>query len=94
MALAVDEASMQVTPVLMADLGVYALADGSAQLLSNGNYFFFPALLFSGGIVSGKPIEIHPATGTLDGTQVWSLQGPQSSYRGWRMPSLYQPPIS
>ena len=42
MALSFSESTMQVTPVLSTDLGYYSTAMGSAQLLSDGNYFFLP----------------------------------------------------
>jgi arylsulfate sulfotransferase len=87
MALRVNESKMQVTPVLSVDLGVYSGALGSAQLLSNGNYFF----------LSGIPaysIEILPTPGTTTGTQVLNVGSPDYSYRGWQMSSLYAPPTS
>jgi arylsulfate sulfotransferase len=94
MALTIDEANMQVTPVMSADLGAFSQADGSAQLLSNGNYFFVLPLVFvSQSTVGSYSIEIFPTPGTLTGTQVLNLQGPEG-YRGWRMPSLYNPPIT
>jgi len=40
LALTIDERNLQVTPVLSVDLQVQSFGDGSAQLLSNGNYFF------------------------------------------------------
>ena len=87
MALIVDETTMQVTAVLSADLGVYALALGSAQLLSNGNYFYQP------GIPNSYCIEILPTSGTLTGTQVLNLQS-ATSYRSFQVPDLYTPPIT
>jgi arylsulfate sulfotransferase len=89
MVLQFDESSMQVTPVLSVDLGVYASALGSAQLLANGNYFFMAGFAFG---TTGFGIEILPTAGTLTGTQVFNLQGP-ISYRTWRMTSLYSPPL-
>jgi len=85
-----DEASMQVTPVLNVDLGVYSSAVGSAQLLGNNNYSFMAGFV---GNVSGYLIEILPTPGTTTGTQVFSLEG-TISYRSWRMASLYTPPIT
>jgi len=78
MALQFNETSMAVTPLLSSDLGVYSPADGSAQLLSNGNYFFqAPFVITLNGILN-YAIEIG-------GVEV---QGPEG-YRGWRMPNLY-----
>ena len=94
MALTVDEANMQVTPVLSQDLGAYASAGGSAQLLADGNYFFMPAVVFKSIQSEGSySIEIFPTPGTVNGTQVLNLQGP-TTYRGWQMPSLYSPPTT
>jgi arylsulfate sulfotransferase len=92
MALTFDEGSMQVTPVLSVDLGVYANAMGSAQLLANANYFFLPPIvLVTLNSVAGYSIEILPTPGTDTGTQVLNLEGPEH-YRAWRMPNLYSPP--
>ncbi len=88
MVLQFDQSSMQVTPVLSVDLGVYASALGSAQLLSNGNYFFMAGFAYG---TTGYAIEILPTPGTLTGTQVFNMQGP-ISYRAWRMTNLYSPP--
>ena len=67
MALSFDETSMQVTPVLSVDLGVYSQAMGSAQMLTDGNYFFLCAIVPAGqlGVLTGSGfgIEIQPAEG-------------------------------
>ncbi len=86
MALTVDETNMQVTPVISVSLGGYAPVLGSAQLLSDGLY------LFQLGYPAATAIEILPATGSLDGSQVLNIEGPSASYRAWQMPSLYAPP--
>lgn len=78
MALQFSETGMTVTPLLSQDLGVYSPADGSAQLLSNGNYFFQAPLVVTPQGIFGYAIEIN-------GVEVQGAQG----YRGWRMPSLY-----
>jgi hypothetical protein len=78
MALQFSETTMTVTPLLSLDLGVYSPADGSAQTLSNGNYFFQAPLVFTTEGIRNYAIEI-------DGVEV---QGPEG-YRGWRMPNLY-----
>jgi hypothetical protein len=83
----------QVSPVLSVDLGAFSEALGSADLLSNANYFFLaPFVPYSPTVQGSASIEILPTAGTDTGTQVFNLKGPLS-YRGWRMPSLYQPPI-
>jgi hypothetical protein len=82
----------QVSPVLSVDLGAFSEALGSADLLSNGNYFFLAAFIpYSPTVDGSASIEILPTAGTDTGTQVFNLDG-TLSYRGWRMPSLYQPP--
>jgi arylsulfate sulfotransferase len=94
MALTVDETTMQLTPVLSVDLGVYSPALGSAQLLSNGNYFFLAGEIFvSLNTQVSNCIEILPTAGTDTGTQVLNMQGAQG-YRAWQMASLYAPPIT
>ena len=93
MALTVDETRMQVTPVLSVDLGTFSTAGGSAQLLSGGNYFFMPAVvLVNLNSLNSFSVEILPTPGTVTGTKVLNLQGP-GGYRGWQMPSLYNPPL-
>lgn len=85
MAFTVDEKNMRVTPVFSADLGTFSFGLGSAQLLSNGNYFFQP------GAPASLAIELFPTPGTITGTQVSNVQS-FASYRAWRMPNLYNPP--
>lgn len=92
MSLMVDESGMQVTPALSVDLGVYGPAMGSAQLLSDGHYFFLPPdVLVTLSALAGFCIEIEPTPGTITGSQVLNLQGPEH-YRAWQMSSLYNPP--
>jgi hypothetical protein len=94
MSLTVDEANLQVTPVLSQDLGVFSPAMGSAQLLFDNNYFFLPADVFNGLIsINSYSIEILPTPGTINGTQVLNLEGPEH-YRAWQMPNLYTPPTT
>ena len=88
MPLTIDETLMQATPVLSADLGVFGGSLGSAQLLSNGNYFF----------LSGAPasycIQIFPTPGTDTGTQVLKVSSPYQCYRAWQMADLYTAPTT
>lgn len=94
-ALTVNETTMMVTPVLNQDLTYYSQSDGSAQLLSNGNYFFQPGVVFDPAQLTDVAyvLEILPTSGTVNGTQVLNLQS-QVSYRAWQMSSLYNPPIT
>jgi arylsulfate sulfotransferase len=94
MALTFDENTMQVTPVMSQDLGYVASAKGSAQLLSNGNYFFMPAIV----VVDVKTTvsyvqEFLPTAGTDTGTEVLNVQSAEG-YRAWQMLSWYAPPIT
>ena len=92
MALTFDESTMQVTPVMSVDLGVYSHALGSAQILDNNSYFFATGYVpVTATTIDTQLIEILPTSGTTTGTQVLDLQGP-SSYRAWRMTSMYTPP--
>jgi|HubBroStandDraft_1064217.scaffolds.fasta_scaffold03286_1 arylsulfate sulfotransferase len=98
MALTVDYTTMTVTPLLSVDLGGYSTAMGSADMLSDGNYFFENAIVFdiSAGKTYGYSLEVAPTpaapqVGPAD--FLMDLAGPQH-YRGWQMPSLYNPPIT
>ena len=88
MALELNESSMQVTPAISVDLGVYSSALGTAQLLPNNNYFFLAGFV---GNKYGYSIEILPTPGTLTGTQVLNLEG-TIGYRAWRMTDIYTAP--
>jgi hypothetical protein len=91
-ALTFDETTMQVTPVMSVDMGVYSRALGSAQILDNNNYFFCTGYVpVTATTDVSQLIEILPTAGTTTGTQVLNFQGP-GSYRAWRMTSMYTPP--
>jgi hypothetical protein len=79
---------------LSADLGYYSTADGSAQLLPDGNYFFLAGSVFVANNLASFAMEIVPTPGTDTGTIVFNLQGQDVNYRGWQMTSLYNPPTS
>jgi arylsulfate sulfotransferase len=97
MALTVDESTMTVTPVVSFDLGTYSSAMGSAQLLANGNYFFEnPLVIETGGGVVSYSVEIsptNPAPQVAPANFLLDLASPEH-YRGWLMPSLYDPPTT
>ena len=82
-ALFINENAMAVALVLNASLGVNAVAVSSAQLLTNGNYFF-EAGLVPGPVLTGRAIEVLP-NGTLDHTILTQT----ATYRAYRMRSLY-----
>ena len=83
----VDQVNMQVTPILLADLGYFSMALGTAELLSNGDYHF------EAGFAAGSPtyseaIEVHPDA-TLGFTMKTAIS---PGYRSFRLPNLYTPP--
>jgi hypothetical protein len=88
MALNVDEASMKVTPAESADLGVFSTAMGSAQLLPNGNYYCFSAI-----VVQSLRSIVGFGQQLAGSTQVLDVQG-SAGYRGWQMLNLYSPPAN
>ena len=96
MALKIDETpgSMQVTPVLSADLGSYSSADGSAQLLPDGNYFFLSGWVLGTSGETSYALEILPTAGTDTGTTVLNVEANEGAYRAWQMTSLYNPPTT
>jgi hypothetical protein len=89
MALNIDETNMVATPVLSVDLGDWASAGGSAQLLDNGNYHFDKAVLGPLASRYSQHPEIAPTSGTTTGTINYELQDSTFSYRSYRMSSLY-----
>ena len=56
-----------------------------AGFLTNGNYSF------PSGLPITQSFELQPSTGVL-GTTVMNVASVDYSYRGWQMPSLYNPP--
>ena len=89
MELTFDETNMTVTPQIPAiDVGVFSSAMGSAQLLSDNNLYCLAAIVFvNASHANSYSIEFAGAT------QVLNIEG-QQGYRGWQMPSLYDPPIT
>ena len=102
----VNESGLQVTPMLLQDVGYYALAQGSAQILSNGDYEFM------GGQIQGAP----PASGALApfsapppqevnayqqgaeitpaGVTTYSEYAHSPAYRLWRVTDFYNVPTN
>jgi hypothetical protein len=93
MAFIVDESNMTVTPVLSQGLGYFGYALGSAQLLSNGNYFFLNGLVTPPNPAAGYAVEVLPTAGTVNGSVIWNLQS-SKAYRAWLMPDMYAPPTT
>lgn len=77
-----DQTHLVATPVINYDLGVQSFAVGSAQLLSNGNYWF------GAGDVNSN--ETQTSEITPSGTLVFRDQDGQTTYRAFRMRSMYQ----
>jgi hypothetical protein len=96
-ALTVDESALTVTPVVSFDLGYYSPAMGSAQLLADGNYFFQnPLVIATGQAVVSYSVEIaptNPAPQVGPANFLLDVASPEH-YRGWLMPSLYDPPTT
>ena len=80
----VNEPQRTVTPVLNADLGVYAFALGSAERLCNGNFFFDSGIIT--GTNTARSSEVLP-----NGRITYTLDTPNAAYRTFRMFSLFQP---
>ena len=76
-----DENAMTTTVLLAADLGTYSPAFGSAELLSNGNYFFLSGNITTGG---GQTTELLPS-GAPNLDFFWR----SAAYRSFRMTDLY-----
>lgn len=100
MAFTFDENAMTVTVSpngVTLDLGTFSPAMGSAQLLTNGNYFFQnPLVLLNLNTTVGYSMELGPTppapqVGTAN--MLLNLAGPEH-YRGWQMQSLYFPPTT
>ncbi|HUE00693.1 MAG TPA: aryl-sulfate sulfotransferase [Bryobacteraceae bacterium] len=85
------------TPVVSFDLGGFSEAMGSAQLLSDGNYFFENPVVFNTKLgTQGISLEIaptNPAPQVGPADFLMNISGPQQ-YRGWAMTSIYSPPTT
>jgi hypothetical protein len=100
MAFTFDEKSLTVSVApngVSLDLEAYSTAMGSADLLSNGNYFFEnPIVIVNLNVTDSYTMELGPTppvpqTGAAN--VLLNVVGPQH-YRGWQMPSLYDPPTT
>jgi hypothetical protein len=81
--LKLDEASRKAATVMLADLGVYSIAVGSAQLLDNGNYHF------EAGFIPNPYVQSYATEVAPDGTINYNMEGYLQTYRSYRMCSLY-----
>jgi arylsulfate sulfotransferase len=82
----INQQTMVATPVLLADLGVFSSALGSAQLLANTDY------AFDAGYVSVSPATADAIEVSSTGTLGYTLQVGSLSYRSFRLINLYSPP--
>jgi arylsulfate sulfotransferase len=82
-----DEANHTATLVMNADLGVYALAVGSAQALSGGGYSFEAGFL-NPPAISSRSIET-----SADGKIIYAQQREGGlTYRSFRVANMYSTP--
>lgn len=100
MALSFDEGARTVTVSpngVSLDLGSFSTAMGSAEMLSNGNFFFEnPIVLLNLNSTAGYSMELGPTPSVPQvgpANLILSVSGPEH-YRGWQMPSLYFPPTT
>lgn len=82
----VDEQNRVVTPVLNADLGVYAPALGSAQHLRNDNYHFEVGYVQENNTADSYSFELAP-----DGVKLYAARQNTILYRTFRMVDMYTP---
>jgi hypothetical protein len=80
-----NEETMTATPVVDVDLGVFSMAFGAAQRLSNGNFSFTSG--FQGRLPNlfGQTFEVLP-----DGTTTYVLKVASGEYRSYRLRTLYK----
>jgi hypothetical protein len=78
-----DEQAKTATLVLNADLGRYSLAVGSAERLSNGNYWFDAGFLPD---ASGISDELDSGL-----KSVFSVRTAAPVYRSYRLADIYSP---
>jgi arylsulfate sulfotransferase len=83
-ALSIDEQAMTATPIVNADLGVYSIAVGSAQQLSDGNYHFDAGYVPIPGGAVAYSFEVD-GTGKI----VYNANANAPLYRTFRLSSIY-----
>lgn len=77
------------TQILNANLGVYSHAQGSAQRLPNGNYFFTAGSIQYTPFLA-RDIEVNPKGQTVFSQVLYG----NTEYRAWMLPTLYSPLVS
>jgi len=87
-----DEAAKTATPVLNADMGVYAMAVGSAQPLANGGYSFEAGFINPGASIFATVYSRTVET-SADGKIVYAQQANGGlTYRSFRVHDMYSAP--
>jgi hypothetical protein len=86
----INELTRTATTLDLYDLGYYAVAQGSAQILANGDYFFM------GGQIEADPqFQYGAEFGISSGSIVYSETTKKSEgYRAWRVPNLSNLPTN
>jgi arylsulfate sulfotransferase len=84
--LQIDEQNRVATPVLNADLGVYAAAVGSAEKLRDGNYHFDAGFVQENNTIDSYSFEVNPS-----GQIVYDAHQNTILYRTFRMTDMYTP---
>ena len=88
-AIRIDEQNRTANLVLNADLGVFSLALGSAQQLSNGNYSFDAGYVLDADSPTGSSayaIEVNPS-----GNTIYKIKTNAIVYRWFRLTDIYSP---
>jgi hypothetical protein len=87
-----DEEKRTATLVLNADMGIYAIAVGSAQPLSNGGYSFESGFINPGPAGMGAIFSRTTET-SADGKITYAQEADGAlTYRSFRVPDLYTAP--
>ena len=84
--LQMDEPNRMATPVLNADVGLYSLALGSAQKLSDGNYHFDFGYVVEPSGLHAYSVEVDPS-----GKVLYNAKSSAPMYRTVRMTDMYTP---
>ncbi len=84
--LQVDEPNRMATVVVNADVGLYSLALGSAQKLSDGNYHFDFGYVVEPSGIHAYSIEVDPS-----GNVLYNTKASVPLYRSFRMTDMYTP---
>jgi hypothetical protein len=84
--LQLDESNRTATLFLNADVGIYSLALGSAQKLSDGNYHFDFGYVIDPSGPQAFSVEVDPS-----GNVVYNAKAGTPLYRSFRMSDMYTP---